>query len=452
MTRKMKLLKILKLMTVTIATLFVGSSFALGPTKTPDYNPGNRLDKLVEFSGKNYGVAVAGSDLVNDIGGDQQADELMLPRQVSVEIPDGATVEAAYVSYYGSAFLTTGGGVDNTPDTVSGAELGIDNLEDIANNEINITVDGQDLGALTPATVGGDSRSKPSWWNMYAKAGTLAESRIVMYNNRLDVTEFFTGKTGVIPVEVTRLQRADFTGATKSAMSYMYQFYGPSGTNDNGDYANDCLANASFSVVVVYSLPEGANKTISIYDGMSWAWNNDFATNRDKAYNPITYKLGLDIDVEHAAVSADGDLNVYMVALDGDELGHTGVSQCGASMYPHDTGIDHTWVKSGSAQESYFANIYEGINAPAEGTAFADYANVTTVANGLNFNVIKIGVQNVEDGATNTLIHVEGDSPTSTDGPQEAMLVAFAIVEGTQYGEAVEEGTVEEGTVEEGTV
>lgn len=421
------------------------STVPVGPDKTADRNPENHLEVIGTFSGKNYQVAIAGSDLVADANGDHQANSLDLPRTVSVDIPEGATVEAAYVSYYGSAYLTTGGGEDDTDDTVSGAELPIDSEEDIENNEINVTVGNNDLGALTPASVGGNSKSKTSWWKLFAAAGTLEDSKVAFYNNRLDLTEQFKGQTGTIPVTVTRLQRADFTGATSSRMEY---YYGPSGYNGNGDKANDCLANASYSVIVIYSLPEGEAKTISIYDGVSWAWNNDFATSSSKAHNPISYPLALDIEMEHEAIDADAGLNVYIGALDGDQFGHSGVAQCGSSSYPHDTGYDHTWVRSGSAQEEYFANIYEGDAAPEAGASFDQYPNVTSVAKGLNYNVVKVALDNIEDGSTSTTIHVEGDNPISTTKEQEAMLVSFVVVEGTQKDQSTEQPTEPEEPVD----
>lgn len=411
-------------------------SVPVGPTKTADRNLENQLDEVMNFSGKNYQVAIAGSDLVADSNGDHQANSLSLPRTVSINIPDEATVEAAFVSYYGSAYLTSNGGEDNTDDTVSGGELPIDNEAHIANNEINITIGNKNLGALTPAIVGGDSRTKTSWWRLHAAAGTLEDSEVAFYNNRLDLTDEFAGLTGNIPVTVTRLQRADFTGATDSRMEY---YYGPSGKNGNGDTANDCLANASYSVIVIYSLPEGKDKTITLYDGVSWAWNNDFATDSSKAHNPISSPLALDINMSHKAVEAESGLEVYIGALDGDQFGHSGVAQCGSSSYPHDTGFDRTWVSSGSAQEEYFVNIYEGDAAPETGDSFTEYANVTSVAKGLNYNVVKVALTNVDDGATTTKIHVEGDNPISTTKEQEAMLVAFAIVEGT----TIEQSTTE---------
>ena len=425
----------------------------VGPAKTADNNPSNRLDEIGTFSGKNYNVAIAGSDLVSDTNGDHQANVLNLPRSVSVNIPEGATVEAAYISYYGSAYLTEGGGEDDTDDTVSGGELPIDSEADIENNEINITINNNEYNAMTPATAGGNSRSKISWWKMYAAAGTLEDSRIAFYNNRLDVTDKFAGLSGNIPVAVTRLQRADFTGATSSRMEY---FFGPSGYNGNGDKANDCLANASFSVIVIYSLPAGESKTITVYDGVSWAWNNDFATDSSKAHSPISNPLALDINMTHQPVNAASGLNVYIGALDGDQFGHSGVPQCGSSSYPHDTGYDHTWISSGNAQEEYFTNIYEGDAAPEDGQQFSQYPGVTSIAKGLNYNVVKVALANVEDGATQTKIHVEGDNPISTTKEQEAMLISFAIVEGVEQQsagggeEGVAEGVAEEGIEEEG--
>ncbi len=395
-------------------------------------NTENTLKKVAEFSGKNYHVAVAGSDLVEDTGHDMQADKLSLPRTVWVNIPENAVVEAAYVNYYGSAFLTDEANAeDNTDDTVSGSELGIDTVADIENNEINITVGNNDLGPLTPssAAVGEKSESIPSWWEMFPSAGTLEDSKIVMWNNRLDLTANFTGLTGSIPVTVTRLQRADFTGASGSAMESGFV---PSGANDNGAIANDCLANASYSVIVVYYLPQGEDKTISIYDGIAWGWNNDFATSYNKAHRTVPHKVVTDIQILHDAIDATGDTKLYLAALDGDEYGHSGVAQCGSTAVmnlPHDTGKDKTWIKNGSGAVSYYENIYEGPHAPAVGTSFPAYDEVKTVANGLNFNIISVDIQNDVDNAVNTLVHVEGDNPVSTDVDQEAMLISFAILE-----------------------
>ena len=395
-------------------------------------NAENTLKKVAEFSGKNYHVAVAGSDLVEDIGGDMQADKLSLPRTVYVDIPQGATIEAAYVNYYGSAYLTEDYRADDdTDDTISGSELGIDSIADIENNEINITVAGNDLGALTPSSgpVGPKSESIPSWWQMFPSAGTLEDSQIVMWNNRLELTSQFSGLTGSIPVTVTRLQRADFTGASASAMESGYI---PSGKNDNGQVANDCLANASYSVIVVYSMPTGEDKTISIYDGIAWGWNNDFATSGSKAHKTIDYKAVTDIQILHDAIDATGDTKLYLAALDGDEYGHGGVPQCGSTAImnlPHDTGKDKTWIKNGTGSVQYYENIYEGPHAPDVGTSFPAYDEVKTVANGLNFNIVQVDIENDVDNAINTLVHVEGDNPISTDKAQEAMLISFAILE-----------------------
>ena len=395
-------------------------------------NAENTLKKVAEFSGKNYHVAVAGSDLVEDIGGDMQADKLSLPRTVYVDIPQGATVEAAYVNYYGSAFVTDEANAkDDTDDTISGSELGIDSIADIENNEIDIEIAGTEYAALTPssAQVGEKSESIPSWWKMFPSAGTLQNSKIVMWNNRLDLTSQFQGLTGNIPVKVNRLQRADFTGASKSAMGYAMA--PPSGRNDNGVIANDCLANASYSVIVVYSMPTGEDKTISIYDGIAWGWNNDFATSTSKAFasQVIPHKAVTDIQILHDAIDATGDTKLYLAALDGDEYGHSNVPQCGSSSYPHDTGKDYTWIKNGTGAVQYYENIYEGPHAPAVGTSFPAYNEVKTVSNGLNFNIVEIDVANDVDGAINTLVHVEGDNPVSTQVDQEAMLISFAILE-----------------------
>ena len=393
--------------------------------KYNDNNPTNRLDPLYEFSGKNYNLVIAGSDLVKDRGGDEQADELDLPRQVSVNIPQGAKIEAAWVSYYGSAYLIDGSGQDNTDDTVSGSELGFNTEADIANNEINITVGNDDLGALTPSSTqaGPMSRSTSAAWKFQSPYGTLAYSRIAIYNNRLDLTEQFQGLEGDIPVQITRLQRADFAGKADSSRSYDK----PSGPNDNGEYANDCLGNASFSVMVVYSMPTGDHKTVSIYDGMSWAWNNDFATT--KATNPVNDRLALDISIDHAAVDASEDVNVYIGAIDGDKYGHSGVEQCESSSFAHKTGHDYTWTQSGNGSIYYYEDIYEGLHAPEVGTAFPQYPEITTVSNGLNFNIVKVNVQGVQDESTNTLVHVEGASENSTTVPQEAMLIGFVALE-----------------------
>ncbi len=390
-----------------------------------DSNTTNRLDPLYEFSGKNYNLIVTGSDLVKDIGNDQQADALDLPRAVTVNIPEGATVEAAWVNYYGSAYLIDSNGQDTTVDTVSGSELGFDYEADIADNEINITIGNNDLGALTPssASIGPMSRSMNTAWKFQSPYGTLAYSRISIYNNRLDLTEQFQGLSGDIPVQITRLQRADFAGKADSSRSYDK----PAGPNDNGEWANDCLGNASFSVMVIYSLPTGDHKTISIYDGMSWAWNNDFATS--KATYPAAGRLALDISIDHAAVDSSEDVNVYIGAIDGDEYGHGDVTQCESSSFAHETGHDYTWTRSGNGNIYYYQDIYEGLSAPEVGTAFPNYPEVTTVSNGLNFNIVKMNIQGVTDEATNTLIHVEGASDTSTTIPQEAMLIGFVALE-----------------------
>ncbi len=401
-------------------------------------NAENTLHKVAEFTGKNYHVAVSGSDLVEDIGGDQQADKLSLPRTVYVDIPENAVIEAAYVNYYGSAYLTDESlAEDNTDDTVSGSELGFDTEADIANNEINITIGTNDLGALTPssASVGEKSESIPSWWKMFGSAGTMEDSKVTMWNNRLDLTSQFSGLTGSIPVTVTRLQRADFSGTTASAME---MGYAPAGTNDNGDLANDCLANASYSVIVVYYLPEGEDKTIALYDGIAWGWNNDFATSGMKSHSTIPYKAVTDIQILHDAIDATGDTKLYLGALDGDEYGHSGVPQCGSSQYPHDTGKDYTWIKNGTGAVSYYENIYEGSHAPEVGTSFASYPEVKTVANGINFNVVAIDIENDVDESINTLIHVEGDNPISTQVDQEAMLISFVILEAKTKAQSTE--------------
>ncbi len=410
-------------------------------------NAENTLHKVSEFSGKNYHVAVSGSDLVEDIGGDQQADKLSLPRTVYVDIPENAVIEAAYVNYYGSAYLTDEyNAEDNTDDTVSGSELGFDTEDDIANNEINITIGTNDLGALTPssAAVGEKSESIPSWWKMFGSAGTMEDSKVTMWNNRLDLTSQFSGLTGSIPVTVTRLQRADFSGTTASAME---MGYAPAGANDNGDLANDCLANASYSVIVVYYLPEGEDKTISIYDGIAWGWNNDFATSSMKAHSTIPYKAVTDIQILHDAIDATGDTKLYLGALDGDEYGHSGVPQCGSSQYPHDTGKDYTWIKNGSGAVSYYENIYEGAHAPEVGTSFASYPEVKTVANGINFNVVSVDIENDVDESINTLIHVEGDNPVSTQVDQEAMLISFVILEAKTKAQSTEPPATNEAPV-----
>ncbi|THB70157.1 MAG: DUF5011 domain-containing protein, partial [Gammaproteobacteria bacterium] len=401
-------------------------------------NAENTLKKVAEFSGKNYHVAVAGSDLVEDIGGDQQADRLLLPRTVYVDIPENAVIEAAFVNYYGSAYLTDEYNADDdTDDTISGSDLGIDTESDIANNEITIALDGASLGPLTPssAAVGPKSQSIPAWWKMFAAYGTLEDSKVTMWNNRLDLTSQFQGLTGNIPVKVEKLQRADFTGASKSAKENGYD---PAGRNDNGVYANDCLANASFSVTVVYYLPQGEDKTISIYDGIAWGWNNDFATDGIKAHKTIPYKAVTDIQILHDAIDASGDTKLYLAALDGDEYGHSGVPQCGSTQYPHDTGKDYTWVKNGTGAVKYYENIYEGVHAPDVGTSFPGYNEVKTVANGINFNIVQIDIENDVDNAVNTLIHVEGDNPVSTQVDQEAMLISFAILEAKTMEQSVE--------------
>lgn len=423
------------------------TSFAGTPTTTTtEVYANNTLQKLAEYSGKNYNVAIAGSDLVKDIGTDEQADTLDLPRTVKINIPQGATVEAAYVSYYGSAFLkeesssstsswswwgstSTSEVNDDTPDTYkSGGEAELDTLEDIANNEINITVDGADLGALTPtATAAGPlSESVTAWWKMWASAGTLEDSKIAIYNNRLDLTSQFTGLTGEIPVTVTRLQRVDFTGASSSAME---GFATPVGNNDNGHNANDCLGNASFSVMVIYSMPTGEHKTVSIYDGMAWGWNNDFATDGSKAHSPKSGPMSLKVEMQHEAIDASGEANLYLAAVDGDKLGHSDIDQCGSSSFPHTTGHDYTWVTSGNKPSKQYDDIYEGKHAPDVGTAFNAYPEVTTVANGLNFNIVKIDVQNLDDDATQTVVDVEGDNPNSMQKEQEAMLIGFMVLE-----------------------
>ncbi len=395
------------------------------PDKIADENPENRLDFLAEFKGRNYHLALAGSDLVQDIGTDEQADRLDLPRTVYVDIPENAVVEAAWVSYYGSAFLETDGGEDNTDDRVNGAEVEIKTEDDITNNEINITIGDNDLGALTPSSsaAGPDSRSKISWWKFQSPYGTLAYSRIALYNNRIDLTSEFVDHTGSIPVTITRLEKADFAGKADGSQAYDK----PTGTNDNGEWANDCLGNASFSVMVVYYLPEGESKTVTIYDGMSWAWSNDFATS--KATNPVPSRLSLDIDIQHEAIDATADLNLFLGAVDGDTYQHNRIPQCESSLFKHITGKDYTWVRSGSAQEHFYENIYEGQGAPEVGTAFPDYPEITTVANGLNFNIVKVAIEDKEDEATNTLVHLEGDNLLSTEEPQEAILIAFAVVE-----------------------
>ena len=405
-------------------------------------NPENTLNKVAEFSGKNYHVAVAGSDLVEDIGGDQQADRLLLPRNVSVNIPEGAVIEAAYFNYYGSAFLTDDSRADDdTDDTLNGGELSIDTTDDIANNEIDVAINGTEYNALTPSStqVGEKSESIPAWWQMFPAYGTLEDSKIAMWNNRLDMSSQFSGLTGNIQVQVNRLQRADFTGASKAVKENGYD---PDGPNDHGVYANDCLGNASFSITVVYYMPEGEDKTISIYDGVAWGWNNDFATDGIKAHKTIAGKAVTDIQVLHDAIDASGDTKLYIAALDGDEYGHSGVDQCGSKGvgydYSHDTGKDYTWIKNGTGDVAYYENIYEGLHAPDVGTSFPSYPEVKTIANGINFNIIEVDVKNDVDNAVNTLIHVEGDNPVSTDRDQEAMLISFVILEAKTMAQSEE--------------
>lgn len=412
------------------------------PTRYEDVNPQNRLTAFKTFSGKNYGVKIIGSNMDKDINGDYNPNVLELPGAQQLSLPAGAVIEKAYFYYAGSIYYNTPGDStrkDDTDDTEHGGTAPLDSVEDAANNQIDLTIDGVAYNNLTPAAVGGDSEAQVSWWNVHGSEGTLKDSLFGYYQNRLDVTSWVTSDIGEI--EVTRLERIDFAGNQQNSNDMIW-LHPPASENGNGQLANDCHSGASYSLVIVYSLPTGPAKTISIYDGVSWVWDNDFATNASKTHSPIPGPVTPDLFIDHGPIEASQPVSVTIGAIDGDAVWRPDwtMPECGSSTYKHGSGQDYTWVKTGDGPETLYFNLYEGVSAPEPGLPLTDrpydnYANVTSIMKGINYNVVKLDIEGATQGATQTKMHFQADSSISTEVWQEGLAINFVIFEGTEEGQ-----------------
>ncbi|MFL0796751.1 MAG: DUF5011 domain-containing protein [Cellvibrionaceae bacterium] len=409
------------------------------PVRIEDKNPDNRLQHTRTFSGKHYGVYVTGSNLDEDINGDLNPNRLQMKGPQVIDLPQGASIEAAYLYYSGSIYYddpSDNSIKDDTPDTDFGGTASLDTVQDAADNQVDIKIDGISYTNLTPASVGGDSTAAVSWWNIHAKEGTLMDSLFGYYTNRIDLT----GMIGTAPntIEVTRLERADFAGNQANNGNDGVWFHPPAAPNGNGEYANDCHSGSSYNLVIVYSLPAGPNKTVSIYDGATWVWDNDFATNRSKTYDPIRNPLAVDLVIDHEAIDASQPVKVTIGAIDGDVVWRptSTMPECGSQTIHHGTGQEYTWVKVGNGSESLYHNLYESISAPARGLTYTDrpydnYMNVKSLGKGINYNLVEIDVLGAESNATQTVLHWQADSANSTDFHQEGFALTLAIFEAT---------------------
>lgn len=415
------------------------------PTRKADRNADNRLGVLARYSGKNYHVAVGGTDLVRDVDGDKQADAIEVPVTVTLDIPSEAKVEAVYLFYTGSVYLSGAyNEVDDTPDSQGGGEAALDSAADAAANEIDINVNGVAYPGLTPGNAGGNSKAHLSWWKMHAKAGTLRDSKLATYTNRLDITQRFEAArlAGSNSITIERLQRADFAGNKYEGGWQQYTWpYFPEGRDAYGNAANNCASGATASVVAVYSLGEAPARTVTILDGSSWAWNNDFATNMMKSHAPISDPLALDVSIPHAGLSRSAPAYVYVGATLSGEAWRPSPGQCGHAPYDHGVGQDYTWVKSGNGSERLYFNIYEAEASPDfpatyTGRPYGNYPNITSVAKGSDYNITRIELEDVPEGASSTLLHIEGDSDVSTTEEQHALVFSFVVLEGAQAGDS----------------
>ncbi len=178
-------------------------------------------------------------------------------------------------------------------------------------------------------------------------------------------------------------------------------------------------------------MPSGKNKVIKIYDGASWVWRNEFATSKEWAYNPISKPLVLDINIPHKKMT--GGMNIFISTMEGDNAFKIAPNQCTVVPGGHKNGQDYTWIKSGNNKENLYFNIFEGLNAPENNSAFinrpwANYPNIYSLAKGIGLNIIKI--KNPGLTGKNTRIHFESDSKEPTIGEQEAFIVNYIIWQG----------------------
>lgn len=411
------------------------------PTRYTDLNPENRLQAFRSFSGKNYGIKIIGTNLDKDTNGDYNPNVLELKGPQQLALPQGAVIEKAYFYYAGSIYYNVPGDStrkDDTPDTEHGGTAPLDSKEDAANNQIDIKIDGVSYTNLTPASVGGDSEAQVSWWNVHGSEGTLKDSLFGYYQNRLDVTSLVSAD--INEIEVTRLERIDFAGNADNGNDGLW-FHPPAAPNGNGQKANDCHSGASYSLVIVYSLPSGPSKTVSIYDGLSWVWDNDFATNPSKTHSPIAGPVTPDLFIDHGAIESSQPVSVTIGVLDGDAVWRPSstMPECGSASLTHGSGQDYTWVQTGSGPEKLYFNLYEGVSAPEPGLPLTDrpydnYPNVTSVMKGMNYNVVKLEIEGATQGATQTKMHFQADSSDSTEKWQEGLTLNFVVFEATEEG------------------
>ncbi len=436
------------------------ASSAYVPQKTVDANGGqNNLSDFLVFNepGKHYSVVVAGNDLVNDSNNDGSGNQISFPKTAYLDIPSGVTIEAVYLYYGGTIYYNQKDSDDPiegyvVDDTYPDENFDLRNDSDVRGNVITYRIDnGSEFSVSPNLTSGSNDASYISWWKIWGKDGTLKNSKVAFYSNRIDITSQFIQKEGqVVDFSITNLQRYDLAGNQVNGGPEDANWqYPPPGEypNGNGHAANDCAATAAFSVVVVYSEPVNPKPEARLFikDGASFAWNNLFANGESWSYNPTAGPVVLDVEVDHGPVD---QADITIGTMEGDPAYLEAPTQCGAVSSPyyrtHGAGQDYTWVEDEAGNSQAYVNIYEGAEAPNVGEDFTkyyngssyvsrpkySYSNVTSIAKGLNFNVVNIALNSVM--GEKTKLHFEGDQEQPTDKQQELIVVNYVILKAVQ--------------------
>ncbi|MBU3916304.1 hypothetical protein KKA14_12285, partial [bacterium] len=236
---------------------------------------------LFNITGK-YGVALAGGTFLHGSGTDKRTfpRETIVSTSAMLNIPTGSTIKYAFLYYGGligvkgnyrecdtcpltalptvnkwdSSYNFMG---DYTPD-------GLNNEDDVRNNKITFSINGQNYGPFGPETASQPSpqpignTSKIDWEHL-AKImqGTLQGTAFTIWSNRIDITGLIAGKTGTVNLTVNPPDELDVNVNAQ----------GQTGGNIIGstDY-NSCLDSGSWTVVVVYENPVVENKNIVMKD------------------------------------------------------------------------------------------------------------------------------------------------------------------------------------------
>jgi hypothetical protein len=300
------------------------------------------LEPVLNLDG-HYGLTLGGGHLLasDASGGSGFPRDTPVASTDTIHIPEGATVRYAFLWVGGTIFLKPhdAGEGDYT------ADLGgpLDSIEDMQSNGSTFALNGEQFGPFDTSVrlppgqthVGSESQLSPLVFDPHY--GTLQGTKVTGWANRLDVTSFFSGRTGDVNVEVQPPERLDING--NDAMHN-------GGNNAGNTLYNACSGGASWSVVVIYESPDQPRQNVILNDG-NWlrAWDYMFF-HTGRWQRPA-------IQIDHLPIQPGARFYLYGTAggLAGAALPNSPTCTCGCAG-------TYTLTHSGFMTNDYFSRTY----------------------------------------------------------------------------------------------